>query len=60
MQEEPEDQRPLFPHPQWSVGVVLIFAVVAVVAGLSNPVWLLIGSPFILALAISLWIRIRR
>jgi len=60
MQEDPEDPRPLFPHPQWSVGVVLIFAVVSVVAGLSNPVWLLIGSPFILALLIFTWVRIRR
>jgi hypothetical protein len=60
MHEEPEEQRPLFPHPQWSVGVVLIFAVVAVVAGLSNPVWLLIGSPFILTLAVYLWVRFAR
>ncbi len=42
------------------VGVVLIFAVVAAIAGLDNPVWLLIGSPFILVLAIYAWVRFRR
>jgi hypothetical protein len=52
-------ERPLFQHPQWMVGVVLIFAVVAVVAGFDNPIWLLIGSPFILALVIYLWARLR-
>ena len=52
--------RPLFPHPEWMVGVVLIFAVIAVIAGLDNPVWLLIGSPFILVLAIYAWVRFRR
>ncbi len=54
------EPRPLFPHPEWMVGVVLIFAVVAVIAGLDKPVWLLIGSPFILVLAIYAWVRFRR
>ena len=54
------DERPLFQHPEWMVGVVLIFAVVAVIAGLDKPVWLLIGSPFILVLAIYAWVRFRR
>lgn len=54
------DERPLFQHPEWMVGVVLIFAVIAVIAGLDNPVWLLIGSPFILVLAICAWVRFRR
>ena len=49
----------MFQHPQWMLGVVLIFAVAAIVAGLSNPVWWLIGSPCILVLAIYLWVRIR-
>lgn len=57
---EPHEQRPLFPHPQWSVGVVMIFAVIAIFAGLENPIWLLVGSPFILALAIYVWMRWRR
>ena len=51
------DERPLFQHPQWMVGVVLIFAVTAIVAGFGNPVWWLIGSPFILVLAIYVWVR---
>ena len=42
------------------VGVVLVFAVAAVIAGLSNPVWLLVGSPFIVVLAMYTWIRFRR
>lgn len=49
---------PLFKHPRWMVGVVLIFGVLAIFAGLANPVWWLIGSPFILALAIYLWVRL--
>ena len=60
-QATPEpDERRLFQHPEWMVGVVLIFAVSAVIAGLDNPVWLLIGSPFILVLAIYAWVRFRR
>lgn len=51
--------RPLFLHPPWTVGVVLVFAVVALLLGLGgHPVWLLIGSPFILVLAVWLWARI--
>jgi len=53
------EERPVFQHPQWMLGVVLIFAVAAIVAGLSNPVWWLIGSPCILVLAIYLWVRFR-
>jgi hypothetical protein len=54
------DERPMFQHPDWMVGVVLILAVCAVFAGLDNPVWLLIGSPFILVLAVYAWVRFRR
>jgi hypothetical protein len=55
---EPEE-RPVFPHPQWSVGVVLVFAVVAILAGLRNPVWWLIGSPCILVLVVWIYVRIK-
>jgi hypothetical protein len=66
--KEPEDpqatpeheERPLFQHPEWMVGVVLIFAVAAVVAGLGDPIWFLIGSPFILVFVIYTWVRFRR
>ena len=54
------DERPLFQHPDWMVGVVLIFAVAAVFAGLDNPIWLLVGSPFILVFALYTWVRFRR
>jgi hypothetical protein len=58
---EPEpEERPLFQHPEWMVGVVLIFAVAAVIAGLGNPLWFLIGSPFILVFVIYTWVRFRR
>lgn len=48
--------RPLFLHPPWTLGVVLVFAVVTLLLGLGgHPVWLLIGSPFILVLVLWLW-----
>ena len=51
--------RPLFLHPPWTVGVVLVFAVVTLLIGLGgHPVWLLIGSPFILVLALWVWARV--
>jgi hypothetical protein len=51
-------ERPLFLHPRWTVGVVLIFGVAAIVAGLGNPVWFLIGAPCILVLVIYVWVRL--
>jgi hypothetical protein len=54
------EERPLFLHPDWMVGVVLIFAVVAVFAGFANPLWWLIGSPCILTFVIYAWVRFRR
>jgi len=51
-------ERPLFLHPQWTVGVVLIFAVAAIVAGLNNPVWFIIGAPCILVLIVYVWVRL--
>lgn len=53
------DEPPLFQHPRWMVGVVMIFGVAAIVAGLSQPIWWLVGSPFILALLIMIWVRLR-
>jgi hypothetical protein len=41
------------------VGVVLVFAVVAIVAGLDNPVWWIIGAPCILVLFVYLWVRLK-
>jgi hypothetical protein len=47
-----------FQHPQWMVGVVLIFAVVAIVAGMRDPIWFLIGSPCIIVLLVYVWVRL--
>ncbi len=49
----------VFPHPEWALGVVLIIAVVMLLLGvLGHPLWLLIGSPFILTLLVWLGVRI--
>ena len=57
---EPETtERPVFNHPQWMLGVILIFAVYAIVAGMFNPVYWLIGSPCILALAVWIYAKIK-
>jgi hypothetical protein len=52
------DERPLFPHRPWMVGIILLFGVLSLIAGLSDPIWLLLGAPFILALALFLYVRI--
>ena len=58
-QQEPgPGERPLFPHPPWMVGVVLIFAVLAILAGISDPIWLLLGAPCIIVLGLFLYVRI--
>jgi hypothetical protein len=53
------DERPLFRHPRWMIGVVLVFGVVAIVAGLENPVWWLVGFPCILTLFVWIWVRMK-
>ena len=68
MVEDPEDwpdkpgqeERPLFPHPPWMVGVVLIFAVLAILAGFSDPIWLLLGAPCIIVLVLFIYVRIAK
>lgn len=57
MNEIPE--RPAFAHPQWATGVVLVFGVVALVAGLGDPVWWLVGSPALLVLVVFVAVRLR-
>lgn len=61
-EEVPEDaeERPVFRHPQWTVGVVLVFAVAAILAGLNDPVWFIIGAPCILTLVIWILVRLFR
>jgi hypothetical protein len=53
------DERPMFAHQPWMVGMVLIFAVLAIIAGLSDPMWFLLGLPCILVLVLYIYVRIR-
>jgi hypothetical protein len=53
-----ENERPLFAHKPWMVGLVLAFGVLAVLGGFSDPIWLLLGAPFILALALYIYVQI--
>jgi hypothetical protein len=50
--------RPPFPHPPWMVGVILALAVLIIFVGLADPIWLLIGSPCLLALGIYIYVKI--
>lgn len=54
---EPEEPR-IFQHQPWMAGVVFVLAFAAIVAGLVDPVWWLIGSPFILALLLYVGVRL--
>lgn len=48
-----------FPHPPWTVGLVLVGGVITLLFGLLvNPVWLLVGSPFVLVLLLWLYVRL--
>jgi hypothetical protein len=51
-------ERPIFNHPPWMLGIVLILAVMAILAGLAEPIWFLLGLPCILVLALYLYVRI--
>ena len=53
------DERPLFQHPPWMVGIMLILGVLSLVIGLTvDPFWLVMGSPAILTLAVYIGVRI--
>ncbi len=52
------EERPVFAHPPWMTGIVLTLAILAIIAGFSDPIWLLLGAPFILVLALYIYIRI--
>jgi len=59
MDDKPElRDRPLFAHPPWMVGVVLVLAVLAIMAGFSDPIWFLLGLPCILVLALYIYVRL--
>ena len=60
---DPEDQRdaterPIFNHPPWMVGIILILAVLAILAGISDPIWFFLGLPCILVLVLYIYVRI--
>ena len=53
------DERPLFQHPSWMVGIMLILGVLSLVIGLTvDPFWLVMGSPAILTLVVYIGVRI--
>ena len=53
------DERPLFQHPPWMVGITLILGVLSLVIGLTvDPFWLVMGSPAILTLVVYIGVRI--
>jgi hypothetical protein len=53
-------ERPVFAHPPWMVGIVLILAILAIIAGFSDPIWFLLGLPCILVLALFIYVRIAK
>lgn len=53
------DERPLFKHPPWMVGVMLILGAMSLFAGLvADPFWLVMGAPAILTLFVYVGVRI--
>ncbi len=53
------DQRPLFKHPPWMVGIMLILGAMSLFVGLTlDPFWLVMGAPAILTLFVYIGVRI--
>ncbi len=52
------NEHPLFAHPPWMVGIVLVFGVLAIMAGLSDPIWFFVGMPCILVLVLYIYVKI--
>ena len=53
------EQRPVFQHPPWMVGIMLILGVVSLLVGLTvDPFWLVMGSPAILTLLVFVGVRV--
>ncbi len=56
---EAESQPSPFPHPPWTVGVVLILGGVSLLFGiLVRPIFLAVGSPFIIVLLLWLYVKL--
>lgn len=56
--EKKPNERPLFAHPPWMVGIVLVFGILAIMAGLSDPIWFFVGMPCILVLVLYIYVKI--
>ena len=57
--ERPLDERPLFRHPPWMVGIMLILGAMSLFVGLTvDPFWLVMGAPAILTLVVYVGVRI--
>jgi predicted signal transduction protein with EAL and GGDEF domain len=53
------DERPLFRHPPWMVGIMLILGAMSLFVGLTvDPFWLVMGAPAILTLLVYVGVRI--
>ena len=53
------DERPMFQHPSWMVGIMLILGAVSLLVGLTlDPFWLVMGSPAILTLLVFVGVRV--
>jgi hypothetical protein len=54
-----EPPRSPFPHPDWTVGLVLVAGVITLLFGvLVRPIWLVVGSPFLIALGLWLYVKV--
>ena len=48
-----------FPHPPWTLGLVLVAGVITLIFGvLVNPIWLGVGAPFLIALVLWLYVKL--
>ena len=48
-----------FPHPPWTVGLVLVGGLITLMFGvLVSPIWLGVGAPFLIVLALWLYIKL--
>jgi len=55
--EAPWD-RSLYPHPEWTVGLILVAAGITLLFGvLVDPIWLLGGRPCRMVLVLRIWVR---
>jgi predicted signal transduction protein with EAL and GGDEF domain len=53
------DERPMFLHPPWMVGIMLILGALSLAVGLTiDPFWLVMGSPAILTLFVYVGVRV--